>query len=97
MMASADVDMEPAPSNGVIARAEDVGMRRLLDEKTKGLQRVRAQRNELNQKVRKLKEELEEILDQGCYVGEVLKMMDREKVLVKVSSALSLQTFLACT
>jgi len=56
----------------------------VVDEKMKSLRRVRARRDELNQKVRKLKDELEEIMDPGCYVGEVIKMMDREKVLVKI-------------
>jgi len=63
----------------------DDELQAVVDEKMKSLRRVRAKREELNQKVRKLKDELEEIMDPGCYVGEVIKMMDREKVLVKVS------------
>jgi len=62
----------------------DDDLRAVVDEKMKSLRRVRAKRDELNQKVRKLKDELEEIMDPGCYVGEVIKMMDREKVLVKI-------------
>merc|ERR1712135_194394 len=45
---------------------------------------LQAQRNELNAKVRMLREELQLLQEQGSYVGEVVKAMDKEKVLVKV-------------
>lgn len=63
------------------------------------MRRLQAQRNELNSKVefgldefrrksifkvRMLKEELQQLHEQGSYVGEVSKVMDKKKVLVKV-------------
>lgn len=48
-----------------------------------------AQRNELNNKVRMLKEELAQLHEQGSYVGEVSKVMDKKKVLVKVISIIN--------
>uniref|UniRef100_A0A1I7XSG8 26S proteasome regulatory subunit 8 n=1 Tax=Heterorhabditis bacteriophora TaxID=37862 RepID=A0A1I7XSG8_HETBA len=53
-------------------------------EKRQNLSRLQAQRNELNSKVRMLKEELQQLHEQGSYVGEVSKVMDKKKVLVKV-------------
>jgi 26S proteasome regulatory subunit T6 len=57
----------------------------LLAEKQQNVRRLQAQRNELNNKVRMLKEELAQLHEQGSYVGEVSKVMDKKKVLVKVS------------
>uniref|UniRef100_A0A0K0DP23 26S proteasome regulatory subunit 8 n=1 Tax=Angiostrongylus cantonensis TaxID=6313 RepID=A0A0K0DP23_ANGCA len=53
-------------------------------EKNQNVLRLQAQRNELNSKVRMLKEELQQLHEQGSYVGEVSKAMDKKKVLVKV-------------
>ncbi|KAK9744331.1 Proteasomal ATPase OB C-terminal domain [Popillia japonica] len=53
-------------------------------EKSQNLRRLQAQRNELNAKVRMLREELMLLQEQGSYVGEVVKPMDKKKVLVKV-------------
>ena len=53
-------------------------------EKEQNVRRLQAQRNELNSKVRMLKEELQQLHEQGSYVGEVSKAMDKKKVLVKV-------------
>ncbi|KAL3320965.1 26S protease regulatory subunit 8 [Cichlidogyrus casuarinus] len=50
----------------------------------KNLRRLEAQRNELNAKVRMLRDELQLLQEQGSYVGEVVKPMDKKKVLVKV-------------
>nr|XP_009779941.1 PREDICTED: 26S protease regulatory subunit 8 homolog A-like [Nicotiana sylvestris]XP_016495416.1 PREDICTED: 26S protease regulatory subunit 8 homolog A-like [Nicotiana tabacum] len=55
--------------------------------KTHNLNRLEAQRNELNSKVRMLKEELQLLQEPGSYVGEVVKVMGKSKVLVKVSNA----------
>merc|ERR1711920_649162 len=55
-----------------------------LREKTQNLRRLEAQRNELNTKVRMLREELQLLQEPGSYVGEVVKVMGRKKVLVKV-------------
>ncbi|VDN01425.1 unnamed protein product [Thelazia callipaeda] len=59
-------------------------MQQRVAEKTQNLRRLHAQRNELNTKVRMLKEELQQLHEQGSYVGEVSKAMDKKKVLVKV-------------
>uniref|UniRef100_A0A8D3DZH4 Proteasome 26S subunit, ATPase 5 n=1 Tax=Scophthalmus maximus TaxID=52904 RepID=A0A8D3DZH4_SCOMX len=55
-----------------------------VNEKSQNLRRLQAQRNELNAKVRLLREELQLLQEQGSYVGEVVRVMDKKKVLVKV-------------
>eukprot|EP00245_Coleochaete_scutata_P010820 TRINITY_DN3907_c3_g1_i1.p1 TRINITY_DN3907_c3_g1~~TRINITY_DN3907_c3_g1_i1.p1 ORF type:complete len:397 (-),score=99.95 TRINITY_DN3907_c3_g1_i1:236-1426(-) len=57
-----------------------------LHEKRQNLRRLEAQRNELNTKVRMLREELQLLQEPGSYVGEVVKVMGKSKVLVKVHS-----------
>ncbi|KAL2929432.1 26S proteasome regulatory subunit 8-like protein A [Bienertia sinuspersici] len=53
-------------------------------QQSHNLQRLEAQRNELNSRVRALKEELQLLQEPGSYVGEVVKVMGKSKVLVKV-------------
>lgn len=65
-----------------VAKIEQLQL--LVSEKTQNLRRLQAQRNELNAKVRLLREELQMLQEQGSYVGEVVKAMDKKKVLVKV-------------
>ena len=55
-----------------------------LRSKRENLLRLTAQRNELNQKVRALKEELQLLQESGSSIGEVVKQMGKKKVLVKV-------------
>ena len=55
----------------------------IVNDKTKNLARLEAQRNQLNSKVRLLREELSLLQEQGSHVGEVVKAMDKKKVLVK--------------
>ncbi|MBA0722608.1 hypothetical protein Golax_003268 [Gossypium laxum] len=55
-----------------------------LRQKTHNLNRLEAQRNELNSRVRMLREELQLLQEPGSYVGEVVKVMGKNKVLVKV-------------
>jgi len=55
-----------------------------LNEKSQNNRRLEAQRNDLNGKVRMLREELQLLQEQGSYVGEVIKPMDKKKVLVKI-------------
>merc|ERR1719156_194811 len=57
----------------------------VVSDKVQNLRRLQAQRNELNAKVRMLREELQLLQEQGSYVGEVVKAMDKKKVLVKVN------------
>lgn len=56
----------------------------VVSEKVKNLRRLEAMRNELNAKVRMLREELQLLHEPGSYVGEVVKLMGKTKVLVKV-------------
>jgi len=65
-----------------ITKIEELQM--VVSEEVKDLRRLEAQRNELNAKVRMLREELQLLQEQGSYVGEVVKPMDKKKVLVKV-------------
>lgn len=55
-----------------------------LADKKQNLRRLEAQRNDLNAKVRMLREELQLLHEPGSYVGEVVKSMGKTKVLVKV-------------
>ncbi|XP_039143602.1 LOW QUALITY PROTEIN: 26S proteasome regulatory subunit 8 homolog A-like [Dioscorea cayenensis subsp. rotundata] len=53
-------------------------------QKSHNLNRLEAQRNDLNSRVRMLREELQLLQEPGSYVGEVVKVMGKSKVLVKV-------------
>jgi len=55
-----------------------------INKKTQNLRRLEAQRNALNARVRLLREELQLLHEPGSYVGEVVKVMGKTKVLVKV-------------
>ena len=46
---------------------------------------AQAQRNELNTKVRATREELQLLQEQASYVGEVVKPLDKKKVLIKIN------------
>ncbi|KAF9487177.1 hypothetical protein BDN71DRAFT_1514226 [Pleurotus eryngii] len=54
------------------------------NQKTQNLRRLEAQRNALNARVRLLREELQLLHEPGSYVGKVVKVMGKNKVLVKV-------------
>eukprot|EP01124_Arcella_intermedia_P000195 TRINITY_DN100_c0_g2_i1.p1 TRINITY_DN100_c0_g2~~TRINITY_DN100_c0_g2_i1.p1 ORF type:complete len:392 (+),score=74.29 TRINITY_DN100_c0_g2_i1:34-1209(+) len=56
----------------------------VLREKAQNVRRLEAQRNDWNAKVRFIKEELMRLQEPGSYVGEVVKLMGKKKVLVKV-------------
>ena len=64
-----------------------------MSEKVKNLRRLEAMRNELNAKVRMLREELQLLHEPGSYVGEVVKLMGKTKVLVKVGPFWKLRRF----
>merc|ERR1719498_605477 len=57
----------------------------ILRDKAQDLSRLTAQRNELNSRVRLLREELFHLQEPGSYVGEVVKAMGKTRVLVKVN------------
>lgn len=54
------------------------------NDKEQNVRRLEAQRNSLNGQVRLLREELQLLQEQGSYVGEVIKPMTKNKVLVKI-------------
>jgi len=56
-----------------------------VNEKGNNVRRLQAQRNELNTKVRATREELQLLHEQASYVGEVVKPLDKKKVLVKIN------------
>jgi len=51
----------------------------LIREKSQNLRRLEAQRNQLNAKVRLLREEIQLLQEPGSYVGEVIKLMGKKK------------------
>jgi len=48
------------------------------------LRRLEAQRNDLNTKVRKVRNELRTLLTPGSYIGDVVKQMGKDKFLVRI-------------
>ncbi|KYQ88582.1 26S proteasome subunit ATPase 5 [Tieghemostelium lacteum] len=66
-----------------ISKIEELEIR--VTEKSQDLRRLEAQRNELNNRVRMLKEELQLLTNPGSHVAEVVKLMGKNKVLVKVN------------
>lgn len=58
----------------------------LLQDQTENIHRLTARRNDANAKVRRLREELYRLSEPGSYVGEVIKVMSKENVLVKMQS-----------
>ena len=59
-------------------------LRLISEDKTVDLRRLEAQRNDLNTRVRRLRDEIARLQEPGSYVGEVVKVMGKNKVLVKV-------------
>eukprot|EP00545_Synedropsis_sp_CCMP1620_P009403 CAMPEP_0119014480 /NCGR_PEP_ID=MMETSP1176-20130426/9820_1 /TAXON_ID=265551 /ORGANISM="Synedropsis recta cf, Strain CCMP1620" /LENGTH=398 /DNA_ID=CAMNT_0006967669 /DNA_START=84 /DNA_END=1277 /DNA_ORIENTATION=+ len=75
----------PAQSSMAHYYASKVGeLSETVQERLADLQRLKARRNELNAKVRMLREELHHLQEPGSYVGEVVKQMGQNKVLVKI-------------
>jgi len=66
----------------LLAKNDDLGI--VVSDKVQNLRRLEAQRNELNSKVRFIREEIQLLQEAGSYVGEVIKLMGKTKVLVKV-------------
>jgi len=78
-MASSDSAMRTY----LIAKIEELEQK--VHEKSQNVTRLQAQRNELNNSVRQLKDEIQALQESGSYVGEVVKQMGKDKVLVKVN------------
>mmetsp|Transcript_68469 Transcript_68469/g.142756 ORF Transcript_68469/g.142756 Transcript_68469/m.142756 type:complete len:405 (+) Transcript_68469:49-1263(+) len=66
-----------------ISKIEELQIK--IRDKTQNFERLKAQRNELNNKVRLMREELTQLHEPGSHVGEVVKPMGKLKVLVKVN------------
>ncbi|KAL2914336.1 26S proteasome regulatory subunit 8 [Polyrhizophydium stewartii] len=79
--------MAPASDDGVKAyyRAKIEELESKSNSMTQNLRRLEAQRNQLNAKVRLLREELQLLQEPASHVGEVVKVMGKKKVLVKVN------------
>mmetsp|Transcript_7048 Transcript_7048/g.20753 ORF Transcript_7048/g.20753 Transcript_7048/m.20753 type:complete len:404 (-) Transcript_7048:2874-4085(-) len=80
--------VESNPETGSMAKYYATKVRDLNDvvsERMSDLQRLKARRNELNAKVRMLREELHHLQEPGSFVGEVVKQMGQNKVLVKIN------------
>mmetsp|Transcript_5972 Transcript_5972/g.8766 ORF Transcript_5972/g.8766 Transcript_5972/m.8766 type:complete len:406 (+) Transcript_5972:32-1249(+) len=84
--ASAVVSINPPMDSGMAkyyaSRITELSAQ--VSDRSADLQRLKAQRNEVNAKVRMLREELYHLQEPGSYVGEVVKQMSEKKVLVKV-------------
>jgi len=61
-------------------------LEQIIREKRQNLSRLEAQRNEMNNSVRNLKDEILKLLEGRSYVGDVVKVMGKDKALVKTSS-----------
>ena len=85
-LSATDVNVSTGGGDGIRsyyeAKINDLEV--IVGEKERNLVRLEAQRNELNSKVRGLREELQLLHMSGSYIGEVIKVMSRKKVLVKV-------------
>lgn len=55
-----------------------------IREKRQNLSRLEALRNEMNTVVRNLKEEIQKLQEGGSHIGNVVKLMGKEKALVKI-------------
>lgn len=77
----------PSPSNNGLAsyyKTKIADLQVTINDKTNNLRRLEAQRNALNGQVRSLKEELQRLQEPPANVGEVVKVMGRQKALVKL-------------
>jgi 26S proteasome regulatory subunit T6 len=85
-MAAAVVDSSTSNTSSMARYyASKIGeLSETVQERVADLQRLKARRNELNAKVRMLREELHHLQEPGSYVGEVVKQMGQNKVLVKI-------------
>jgi 26S proteasome regulatory subunit T6 len=66
-----------------ISKIEELQIK--IRDKTQNFERLKAQRNELNNRVKLMREELMQLHEPGSYVGEVVKAMGKQKILVKVN------------
>lgn len=78
--------VEEKPDKGLESyyRQKVEAMEMQIVEKKNNLRRLEAQRNEMNNLVKNIKEELYMLLQPASQVGEVCKMMSKKKCLVKI-------------
>lgn len=76
--------MSQAPSTLYLLKQREE-LQNQIYEKTQNLKRLIASRNDLNSQVRDLRSEIEALQESGSHVGEVVKAMGENKVLVKVN------------
>jgi len=81
----ASTSASPAKALGFYFRTKLEKAELDINQKTQNLRRLEAQRNALNGRVRLLREELQLLQEPGSYVAEVVKVMGKKKVLVKVN------------
>ena len=78
--------VEEKPTSGLESyykkKVEELELK--IIEKKNNLRRLEAQRNEMNNLVKNLKEELYLLLQPASQLGEVSKMMGKKKCLVKI-------------
>lgn len=76
--------MSQAPSTMYLLKQREE-LQNQIYEKNQNLKRLIASRNDLNSQVRDLRSEIEALQESGSHVGEVVKAMGENKVLVKVN------------
>lgn len=74
----------PKSGLGEYYRSKIADLQVLIADKQQNLRRLEAQRNQLNNQVRSLKEELMVLQEPAANVAEVVKMMGQKKCLVKM-------------
>jgi 26S proteasome regulatory subunit T6 len=84
-MTDATTTMPPSSSIASYYASKVGELSLTVQERMADLQRLKARRNELNAKVRMLREEVYHLQEPGSYVGEVVKQMGQKKVLVKIN------------
>lgn len=57
----------------------------VIADRTQDLRRLEAQRNGINAQVRRLRDELQKLQESSSYIGEVVKVMSKNRVLVKIN------------
>lgn len=57
----------------------------VIADRTQDLRRLEAQRNGINAQVRRLRDELQKLQESSSYIGEVVKVMSKSRVLVKIN------------
>lgn len=55
-----------------------------IRDKRQNLSRLEALRNEMNTSVRNLKEEIQKLQEEGSHIGDIVKLMGKDKALVKI-------------